>query len=130
MANDTFDPAATYIQIFDGPEAKQVPVDPEFWARIGDRAELHEGRLVTVFDQKRGPWNGWEMHPAGDEILYLLSGAMELVLEQGGKENRARLDAGRAFIVPRGAWHTADVTAEGKLLAITRGAGTSHRPRK
>lgn len=125
-----FDLATTYVQLFDGPAATRVPVDPEFWARISQRTELHEGRLVMVFDQELGPWKGWEMHPAGDEVLYLLSGAMELVLEQEGSESRASLHAGRAFIVPRGTWHTANVTSEGKLLAITRGAGTEHRPRK
>lgn len=130
VAKPTFDLAHTYIQIFDGPDATPVPVDPEFWSRISERHELHEGRLVMVFDQERGPWSGWEMHPAGDEVLYLLSGAMELVLEQSGAESRVRLQAGGAFIVARGTWHTADVISEGRLLAITRGAGTQHRPRK
>jgi mannose-6-phosphate isomerase-like protein (cupin superfamily) len=125
-----FNLASTYIQLFDGSDAALVPVDPEFWSRIADRTELHQGRLVMVLHQARGPWAGSEMHPAGDEVLYLLSGAMELLLDGKDGERKISLRPGTAFIVPRGVWHTANIISEGDLLTITRGAGTQHRARQ
>ncbi len=39
-----------------------------------------EGRLVAGFRFKE-EWNNAEMHPAGDEIVYALTGAIDLVLQ-------------------------------------------------
>jgi|SRR6185312_2520182 len=115
-----------YIHLADGGASAQVPVGPDFWQRIGERRELHEGRLLTFFHL--GPGNvHWERHPAGDEILILLSGATALLVEEDGKQRRVRLKAGEAFIVPRGLWHAFDVSEPGDLLAITPGEGTEMR---
>src|SRR6185437_5310165 len=77
-----------YIHLADGGASAQVPVGPDFWQRIGERRELHEGRLLTFFHL--GPGNvHWERHPAGDEILILLSGATALLVEEDGKQRRA-----------------------------------------
>ena len=115
-----------YIHLADGGTSAQVPVGPDFWQRIGERRELHEGRLLTFFHL--GPGNvHWERHPAGDEILILLSGATALLVEEDGKQRRVRLKAGEAFIVPRGLWHAFDVSEPGDLLAITPGEGTEMR---
>ena len=116
----------TYIRLDDGPAVTPVPVGPDFWQKIGERPELQEGRLLTFFHL--GPGNAhWEMHPAGDEILFLISGATTVVLEEGKIRRRVQLNGGEAFIVPRGVWHCFEVSAPGDLLAITRGAGTETR---
>ena len=73
-------------------------------------------------------WNHWERHPAGDEILVLLSGEMEVVLDTASGEQRARLAPGQTFIVPKGVWHRGIVSRPGELMFITPGAGTEHRP--
>jgi mannose-6-phosphate isomerase-like protein (cupin superfamily) len=125
-----FDLANTYIQLHDGPKASPIAVGPDFWPQIANRVDLSAGRLVTMFRQKRGPWNNAEMHPAGDEILFLVSGEIELILESSEGERRIAFHGGNAVIVPQGVWHSANVIAEGNLLAITRGAGTQHRARK
>lgn len=39
-------------------------------------------------------WDHWERHPAGEEILTLLSGELEIVLEIETGEERAVLTAG------------------------------------
>ncbi len=127
--NREFSLASTYIHLHDGPKADPIPVGADFWAQIGDRADLNHGRLVTMFHQRRGSWSRAEMHPEGDEILFLVSGEMDLILDSGVNERRIEFRAGNAVIVPQGVWHTADVIAEGDLLAITRGAGTQHRER-
>ena len=123
-----FDLAGTYIQLDDGPAAMAIEVDEQFWERIDTRPELHGGRLVGTF-HNAADWDVWEMHPAGDEVVSLLSGAVDVVLDEGSRERVVALRPGATCIVPRGVWHTANVHTPGNTLHITRGAGTQHRPR-
>jgi mannose-6-phosphate isomerase-like protein (cupin superfamily) len=124
----TFDLADTYIQLDDGPAATAIEVDGAFWERIDTRPELQGGRLVGTF-HNAADWDVWEMHPAGDEVVSLLSGAVDVVLDEGSGERVVELRPGATCIVPRGVWHTANVHTPGDTLHITRGAGTQHRPR-
>jgi len=127
MSDDAFDLAGTYVQLEDGPGARPVPVTESFWREIESRADLAEGRLVAVFPQRES-WPIWERHPAGDEIVCLLSGAIDLILDEPGGERIIELRGRVACIVPRGVWHRAIVHKAGDALFITRGAGTEHRP--
>jgi mannose-6-phosphate isomerase-like protein (cupin superfamily) len=123
-----FDLATTYVQLDDGPQALAVEVDDEFWQTIDRRSELQGGRLVGRFHNGED-WDIWEMHPAGDEVVCLLSGAIDVVLDEPDGERVVALEAGRTCIVPRGVWHRAIVREPGDTLHITRGEGTQHRPR-
>lgn len=123
-----FDLAATYIHLEDGPEAVPIEAGPEFWATLERRTELQRGRLVCVCPN-RETWTSWEMHPAGDEIVSLLSGRLDLVLEEDGGERTIPLHPGATCVVPQGVWHRVIVHTPGDTLHITRGAGTRHRPR-
>ena len=123
-----FDLATTYVQLDDGPAAVPVEVDDEFWATIDRRPELQGGRLVGTFHNAED-WDMWEMHPAGDEVVCLLSGAVDVVLDEPDGERVVQLKAGQTCIVPRGVWHRAIVGEPGDALHITRGEGTQHRPR-
>ena len=49
-------------------------------------------------------------------------------MDEGAGENRVRLDAGHALIVPRGAWHYIDAVTAGEMLFLTYGKETEHRP--
>lgn len=122
-----FDLTSTYVHLADGPAAVAIPVGPDFWQRIGERADLQRGRLVTRFHQSR-TWDHWEMHPAGEEVLILLSGALDLILDGAGEQRTVAMRAGDAFIVPRGTWHRGIVHEAGELVGITYGEGTQHRP--
>jgi mannose-6-phosphate isomerase-like protein (cupin superfamily) len=125
----TLDLSTTYICLSPDGAASTIEVTSDFWSSIDDRDDLSEGRLVAEFDF-REDWPHWEMHPHGEEILVLLSGAMELVLDDGsGVERVAELLPSRAFIVPRGTWHRAIVRLPCRLLGITYGRGTEHRAR-
>jgi len=123
-----FDLATTYVQLDDGPRALAVEVDDEFWQTIDRRSELQGGRLVGTFHNAQD-WDIWEMHPAGDEVVCLLSGAIDVVLDEPDGERVVALEAGRTCIVPCGVWHRAIVREPGDTLHITRGDGTQHRPR-
>lgn len=92
-------------------------------------ADGAEGRLVNLHRFDR-PWQSWEMHPHGDEIVLCLSGALTLHQEMAdGAAATITLGPGEYAINPRGAWHTADVEGEAEVLFITAGLETTHRPR-
>ena len=62
-----------------------------------------------------------ELHPDGDEVLYLIAGCVDVVLEEAGGETTTELRAGQAFIVPRGVWHRVVLREPSHLLHITPG---------
>lgn len=124
-----FDLFSTFIQIKDGGSASPVPVTETFWQELmsGLRPELNDGWLMMAL-RRAADTPTWEMHPAGDEILYLLSGAVEIIMQGADGEQVIELRAGTACIVPRGAWHRQIVREPGDMLGITFGKGTQHRP--
>ena len=87
-----------------------------------------EARLVSMhsFD---GPWDVWEMHPKGAEVVVCTEGEITLVQEIAGEQRRTKLVAGQYAINEPGIWHTADVEGKATALFITAGTGTEHRPR-
>ncbi|MBN9513803.1 MAG: cupin domain-containing protein [Reyranella sp.] len=117
----------TYIHLRPDERASVIEGGEAFWATVEQRRELDKGRLMGIFDQS-GDWPHWERHPAGEEILTLLSGEMEMVIETASGEERTALTPGQTFVVPQGAWHRGIVHKAGQLLFVTPGAGTEHRP--
>ena len=122
-----FSLAATYIHLRPDDSALTMEGGDTFWAGIEDRHDLEQGRLMGVTAQT-ADWDHWERHPAGEEILTLLSGELEIVLTMKAGEERAVLKAGQTLIIPAGIWHRGIVRIPGELLFITAGAGTEHRP--
>jgi mannose-6-phosphate isomerase-like protein (cupin superfamily) len=121
--------ASTYVQLLDGLRAETVEVDENFWSEIDARKSLHRGRLVGLMRMARGEGDHSEMHPAGDELLILLSGAADVILEERGGERAISLAAGEACVVPRGTWHHFHARRAGELLFVTPGRGTRARAR-
>ena len=104
---------------------------PDWFEAYGARtaADGADGRLVSLFAFD-SPWDSWEMHPQGAEVVLCLEGVMTLHQEMAdGSTETLRLRAGDYAINPPGAWHTADCDAPVRALFITAGAGTLHRPR-
>ena len=80
-----------------------------------------------------GPHLG-EVHPDGDEFLYVVSGTMELILDDGdqatvGVETKVVLRSGDAYVVPRGAWHRLEAVEPSSLVHVTPGPNGGSRPR-
>jgi len=123
----SFDLASAYVNLRPDDSASILKVGPRFWATIDKRTDLDDGRLMGTTPQKKD-WPHWERHPAGDEILTLLSGELVMVLETPRGNRRVPLKAGQTFVVPKGLWHRAEVRKKGVLMFITPGAGTEHRP--
>ena len=68
----------------------------------------------------------WERHPAGDELLHVLEGAVEVtVLTDAGPVQRS-VAAGSVLVVPRGAWHRQRAEEGVVLLFATAAETTDH----
>lgn len=122
--------ASTYLRLRPDASVEPLPVDDTFWPRLmrGELGDFHREYLVTTFGFD-GDWPMWERHPNGDEVVVLLEGRATFVLEMDGGEKTCPLDtAGAYVIVPRGTWHTARVASPCRMLFITAGEGTEHRP--
>jgi mannose-6-phosphate isomerase-like protein (cupin superfamily) len=124
-----FDPLATFVHLPDGPDATLLEVTPDFWEKLETRGELRGGRLVSAY-RFESDWTSWERHPAGDELVFQLSGALDFVVDDGRRERTVPLRGRAALVVPRGVWHTARVLEPSEAIFVTRGEGTEHRARK
>jgi uncharacterized cupin superfamily protein len=98
----------------------------DYSARHAD--DGREGQLVSMhaFD---APWDSWEMHPEGSELVVCTDGEMTLVQEVEGQEVRTTLRAGEYAINDAGVWHTADVREHATALFVTARMGTQIRAR-
>jgi quercetin dioxygenase-like cupin family protein len=133
MSNDAFDLSKTFIHLGLGSRAIPLPDfswSGEYLAGYEKKYESDgaEGRLVVLTHQSK-TWEHWERHPAGEEVVLLLSGRADLVQELDGKEHTIALHPGEAAINPPGVWHYSVVHEPGEMLFITPGVGTEHRPR-
>ena len=102
----------------------------DWYAAYGARhaSDGDEGRLVSMHTFGV-PWDSWEMHPRGSEVVVCVAGLITLVQELDGEEVRTTLRPGEYAINLPGVWHTADVESTATALFITAGAGTEIRAR-
>lgn len=102
------------------------PLDAETWTDR-DRPELATGRLLSVFSYE-ATWDFQERHPIGDELAYVIAGAVDLLVDTGDGERAVHLPAGSAGVVPAGGWHRLAVHEPSTVLFITpTPARTEHR---
>lgn len=120
-----FDLESTYLSLDGAGAVAEHPGGADFWATIATNSTL-KGTLVIVIAGD-SDWPHWEMHPAGQEILVLLEGELTMIFDGGEGETRHPMAAGTTLIVPAGVWHRALIDRRTRLLAITYGAGTTHR---
>lgn len=119
-------PQQTYVHLAENGTATELAAD-SFWSKLHASSEHNGGWLITEFEFSQD-WPNWEMHPHGDEFVYLLSGALDLHIEEDGRVNIIHLQGSAAALVPRGLWHTAKVKSASRMLHVTRGEGSLHRP--
>lgn len=125
MGAHLFDPLAMLVRLDGaGQGASPLPRSPETWRGI-NRAP---GERIVGMAAPRDPADlhpeNWEMHPHGDELLYLLEGALDLVLDGG---EAVPLHAGQACVVESGTWHRLLLRAPSRLLFVTPAGGTRMR---
>ena len=121
-------PETRYVHLSNDGAIQDLLGGAAFWSLPAEEMRRFDaGWLITEFVCE-DDWANWEMHPEADEFVYLLSGNVALVLELPTGTATIRLSDRGAVVVPRGVWHTARVFATSRMLFVTRGAGTEHRP--
>lgn len=124
-----FDLSSTYLDLAPDGRVTAMEGGASFWQRTEQQLDAAcTGYLVLQFRCERD-MEHQEMHPAGDEVLHLVSGAVDVVLAEALGERIVALRAGDTCIVPRGTWHHFLVREPGAMLGLTFGRGTEHRPR-
>jgi quercetin dioxygenase-like cupin family protein len=103
---------------------------PDWYQSYAERnaADGSEGRLVTLH-AFTDPWDSWEVHPYGEELVVCIEGSITLHQEVDGRVRTVPLEKGEAVVNPPGVWHTADVTGSATALFVTAGLRTEIRPR-
>jgi mannose-6-phosphate isomerase-like protein (cupin superfamily) len=118
-----FDLASRYVKLDADDRGREVAVDAEFWPQIDLRPEYAHGRLVMVFEFV-ADWPTWEVHPAGEELVCVLEGAMTLILRLPEGDRALEVGAGQSVLIPCGTWHTARLAQRCRALFVTPCAGT------
>jgi quercetin dioxygenase-like cupin family protein len=80
-----------------------------------------EGVLCGECTMDRSGDHDGERHLDGDEVLYLISGSIRVVLMDGADTIEAPVHAGEAILVPREVWHRIVVDEPAKFLFIGGG---------
>lgn len=86
-----------------------------------------DGMTVGIVTMEHSAPHGGEVHPDGDEILYVIFGKIK-VTGDSAPHSPLELTAGESCIVKAGEWHKVDVVEKTQLLHITPGPNGDHRP--
>jgi mannose-6-phosphate isomerase-like protein (cupin superfamily) len=99
-----------------------------FMVRTDGPPRRIDGYTVGAPIVTQDPPHGGEMHPDGDELLYVVSGRFNVSLELDAERREVELRSGEALVVPAGVWHLVALQERGQLVHITPGPGGEHRP--
>jgi hypothetical protein len=136
--NSAFDPFAAHLHLDAQGDALLIDDVPGFWSALikGDFSRADVKRVATVPGYLMGAFrttadsDHWEVHPNGDEITQLLSGAMDFILREPSGERRIELRGQATCIIPRGVWHRSVTHAPSEIAFTTFGIGSQHEPIK
>ena len=110
-----------------GLDVKTKALSPAFYPELEAEFNGFAGHVLISQHHFAEDWPTWEVHPAGDEFVTLITGDITLVLWQDQQEHTLRLSTPSDFvIIPRGVWHTARVHAPTTMLFVTPGEGTKN----
>ena len=119
----------TETRLVMGPHGDATPkaISPAFYAELDAEFDHFAGHVLLSEHAFEEHWSSWEMHPKGDEIVYLIEGDVDFVLWTGTDERTLRVDRpGTYIVVPKGTWHTARPRRPTRMPSLTPGEGTRH----
>ena len=113
------------------PAENSVAVSGDFGARlIEERPDpplpVHGATFGVATMAENSPHNG-EMHPDGDEVLYLISGRVRVVFPDDPVDD-LEVSPGDGLIVPQGMWHRVDILEPSQIVYLTPGPNNEYRP--
>ena len=110
-----------------GLDVKTKALSPAFYPELEAEFNGFAGHVLISQHHFADDWPTWEVHPAGDEFVTLITGDITLVLWQDQQEHALRLSNPSDFvIIPKGVWHTARVHSPTTMLFVTPGEGTKN----
>ena len=108
-------------------DATAKAITPRFYEELGEFGTFAGHVLISRHDFDE-PWPTWEVHPHGDEFVYLLSGDVDFVLRTAEGDRTIRVDEPGSYVmVPKGTWHTARPNAPTTMLFVTPGQDTQNK---
>ena len=117
-----FDPATHTVGIGHDFDASLVSAQPD------PPIPVSGATFGVVTMTENAPHSG-EMHPDGDEVLYLVSGRVLVTLETKPIQ-KIEMIPGDGLIVPRGVWHTVDIIEPSQIVYVTPGPNNQFRQLK
>ncbi|MEM9608080.1 MAG: cupin domain-containing protein [Actinomycetota bacterium] len=133
-ASDPTDLAMTPIHLGHGGTASLIEGFAWDAAALAEYQKITEGdgpdgRLVMIFVHSPStPMPTWERHPAGDEVIVCLSGRLRIWQQRADRHRCVELGPGDALLHPPAMWHRFESLQRGRVLAITAGRGSEHKP--
>ena len=113
------------------PKNQTVAIDRDLTAETmparPDPAIPVDGYTFGVATMSENSPHDGEMHPDGDEVLYLISGKVRVTLETNPVQE-LDMSPGDGMIVPKGIWHRVDIIEPSQLVYLTPGPGGEYRP--
>jgi len=116
---DSFDPRSHSVMIDRRLRATFAPAQE-------DPAPEVDGLVFGVADMAQHSPHSGEMHPDGDEVLYLIKGRVRVTLEQE-QDDAVDMGPGQGMIVPKGVWHRVDILEPSRIVYLTPGTGNQYR---
>lgn len=89
--------------------------------------ERIDGVTVGIVTMTENAPHRGEVHPDGDEILYVITGRVRITGESD-PSSTIDLGEGDACVVPKGEWHLVNLLEPTRLIHITPGPSGDHRP--
>ena len=118
--------ASTFVVMNPDLRAATVEVTPAVYEELDRRFDGFKGRVLVSCHRFDADWPSWERHPAGDEIVCLLSGRAKFFFQD--RDPVELRQVGEFAVVPKDVWHTAKTTVPTTLLFVTPGEGTENKP--
>jgi len=116
--------------IFDS-SAHTIGLNRELQAsKVAERADPPipvDGVTFGVAKMSENSPHAGEMHPDGDEILYLISGVARVVFLDS-PEKDIEMRPGDGLVVPMGVWHRVDILEPCQIVYVTPGPNNEFRP--
>ncbi|MBX3485696.1 cupin domain-containing protein [Phenylobacterium sp.] len=94
----------------------------------GARLPRLDGFTIGVWETDVGAPHGGELHPDGDEFLFLIEGRLDVRLGEGEEATHLSVEAGQGCVVPRGVWHKVTPVGRCRILFMTPGPAIEFRP--
>lgn len=117
--SEKFDPINQTVAIRRDMSAATMPARP-------DPAIPVDGYTFGVATMSENSPHDGEMHPDGDEVLYLIDGKVRVIVETDPVQELEMLP-GDGMIVPKGVWHRVDIIEPSQIVYLTPGPGGEYR---